>query len=617
MKSCTAKLVHDSQIKVNNKAVNTIRRLQPFATQPDLLASAAAEDLKLALTSTPVASSAKASLQEPTPAGKMYGVMVVKWQGRYAYLAAFSGKLNGQWLQGRFVPPPFDSAKVNVLLDSADRKIKALQLQIGEQKLDENIARLELQAQEIETQFECAREAMIEQHKERKVARHRIRATQETRTVSDSLAKELAKQSQSDRQSRKTLRREYEQERAIIDQSLANLKNKKQAFTEKCRSISQQAQKSYFSLFEVLTHEGKLLNLNELAEGQMPPSGTGECAGAKLLAFAHKHDLEPVSMAEFWWGQTTSGQVRHHGNYYPACRGKCGLLLPRMLPANHLIQTPHIDNASHQSINHLHQFVRIVYEDESLAIVDKPAGYLSVPGKLNWPSVLDWARLHWSTATGPLLVHRLDMDTSGLLLIAKTASAHRLLQHQFEKRTIDKVYQALLERTGGPGSTTSGVVDLPLRVDLEDRPRQIVCHTHGKPATTHWRVIGQGVWSLEKGFVPIDADNPAETELAARIGNESQSNPWHGKPLTRVEFKPATGRTHQLRVHAASLQGLNSPIVGDPLYGKTLIPVNRELIVQTEGDSQIPRRMMLHACSLTLVHPVTGKSLTVDAKTPF
>jgi len=547
----------------------------------------------------------------------MYGVLVVRWEGKLAYLAAFSGKLNGQWLHGKFVPPPFEIAKVNAVLDSADIKIKELQTQIREQNYEKNIERQVLKLRDLENQFHRAQNELIELHKERKNARHSIRAALANDTAPVTVEKGLAEQSQADRKQRKTLRRQFEEERANMDQHLIKLKNRKQALLENCRTISRQTQKNYFSLFRVLNHNGIPVDLNQLAEGELPPSGTGECAGAKLLAFANQHDLEPVAMAEFWWGQTTSGQVRHHGNFYPACRGKCGLLLPKMLPEGHLTEAPHRDVGSIESIDDLNQLIDIIYEDESLAIVDKPAGLLSVPGKQVLPSVQDWAGSRWPKATGPLLVHRLDMDTSGLLIIAKTAYAHRLIQKQFENRTIVKIYDAIVEEVSDRNGKRAGTINLPLRVDLDDRPRQIVCHKHGKLATTHWKITGQGIWSRDKGYVPALIDTHSANRAGISVNDVLLQSSWDSKALMRIEFKPATGRTHQLRVHAAASDGLNSPIVGDPLYGKT--PTSREAAMtgHPQSGAGSPERMMLHARSLSLVHPLTGKVLTVVAQTPF
>jgi len=606
---------------ISADTTETFARLQPFSTQIDPLSRAAAEDLKRSLKYDSTA-------DRKLPAGKMYGVLVVKWRGGFAYLAAYSGKLHGKWLHDGFVPPPFDVEKTNRVLDTADVTIKALQSRIRKQKLDESIDLYGLQLEELKTKFDFAHNTMKKRHEERKIARHKLRAELDHELYHKlsnpllaacgpiQIEKDLAGESQADRRDRKTLRREFEKTRVKLTEQLSFLSEKKQALQDKCRLISQQAQKTYFSLFYIQNHKGHPVDLLDLGEGKLPPAGTGECAGAKLLAFAYKFGLEPVSMAEFWWGESTSGQIRHHGSYYPACRGKCGLLLPQMLPNDNLTSSfghrEHLesrDNADHS--------IRIVYEDESMAVVDKPAGLLSVPGKLVLPCVLDWARSKWPEADGPLLVHRLDMDTSGLLLIAKTAKVHRVIQQQFEQRTIEKIYDALVERIPGNRMAASGTVNLPLRVDLDDRPRQLVCHAHGKPAVTHWKVAGVGFWSLVKGYVETDFQVGSATGDVPTKDNDLQNRDWDGKAIMRIELRPVTGRTHQLRVHSGSSLGLNSPIVGDPLYGKT--PTSRITAVKRQGGNnfQTPQRMMLHARSLSLVHPTSGKPLMVVANAPF
>ena len=185
---------------------------------------------------------------------------------------------------------------------------------------------------------------------------------------------------------------------------------------------------------------------------------------------------------------------------------------------------------------------------------------LSVPGKQAVYSVYDWMKSSYPDADGPLIVHRLDMATSGLLLLAKSKTIHKQLQAMFKNRKMEKRYIAILD---GDLVCTQGTIELPLCLDPDDRPRQIVNFQHGKPAITRYEVI---------------------------------QHETHG---TRVAFYPQTGRTHQLRVHAAHPSGLNAPIVGDSLYGK--------------GGG----RLYLHAESLSFRHPVTGQELCLQAKAPF
>ncbi|MBR6622042.1 MAG: RluA family pseudouridine synthase [Bacteroides sp.] len=289
-----------------------------------------------------------------------------------------------------------------------------------------------------------------------------------------------------------------------------------------------------------------------------PPAGTGECAAPKLLQYAYLHQLQPLAMAEFWWGNSPKGEIRRHGHYYPACRHKCEPILGFMLRGLEVEPNPLlISNTDATQLE-------TVYEDEYLLVVNKPAGMLSVPGKTGQASVLSILQERYPEATGPLLVHRLDMATSGLLLAAKDKDTHALLQKQFEGRTVKKRYIALLD---GPvtGKEPKGFIRLPLRPDFDNRPLQMVCFEYGKPAVTRYEILGHVIQS----------------------------------PYTRIALYPETGRTHQLRVHAAHPDGLNCPIVGDPLYG------------------QPADRLYLHAERLEFKHPVTGKYMHIQKEAPF
>jgi tRNA pseudouridine32 synthase/23S rRNA pseudouridine746 synthase len=258
------------------------------------------------------------------------------------------------------------------------------------------------------------------------------------------------------------------------------------------------------------------------------------------MQYAYLHGYQLVAMAEFWWGQSPKSEIRKHGHFYPACRGKCEPILGHMLQGLDVDPNPMLTNPAEGKT------LDIVYEDDQLLVVFKPHEFLSVPGKNIEDSV--WLRMKtkYPEATGPMIVHRLDMSTSGLLLLTKTKETNKLLQHQFFKRSVKKRYVALLE---GKVEGEEGIIDLPLRGDLEDRPRQIVCHEHGKTSRTHWKVVGRE------------------------------------NDRTRVHFWPVTGRTHQLRVHAAHPHGLNAAIVGDDLYG------------------QPAERLCLHAEEIAFVHP--------------
>lgn len=305
---------------------------------------------------------------------------------------------------------------------------------------------------------------------------------------------------------------------------------------------------------------GETRCLAELFAPRPIPGGAGDCAAPKLLQHAYRLGLRPVALAEFWWGDASPAGGRHHGVFYPACRGKCAKILPFMLEGIDCEPPPAYGNHGV-----LDDAPRTVFEDDDLWIVDKPSGLLSVPGRGNAMRDCVQQRLQTRAAledpSWPRLVHRLDQATSGLLIAAKHKPAYVAIQQQFSRRTIQKRYEALLHgRVEG-----QGIIDLPIRPDIDDRPRQMHDPVHGKPAVTRWKALG------------IEGEQ------------------------TRVAFWPQTGRSHQLRMHAAHSQGLGAPIVGDPLYG---------------FPDDAPR-LMLHAATLRLVHPTTSEHLELSAALPF
>ena len=310
-----------------------------------------------------------------------------------------------------------------------------------------------------------------------------------------------------------------------------------------------------FRLRNALGEEQDICRIFEETAHRNPPAGTGECAAPKLLQYAYLHNLKPLAMAEFWWGDSPKGEIRRHGHYYPACRHKCEPILNYMMQGLDIEPNPLLTSNTDDTQ------LETVYEDEHLLVVNKPAGMLSVPGKTGQASVLSILQERYPEATGPILVHRLDMDTSGLLLAAKNKETHAQLQMQFEGRSVKKRYIALLEGTP-QDKEPKGFIRLPLRPDFDNRPYQTVDFEYGKPAVTRYEIL----------------------ELNAR---------------TRIAYYPETGRTHQLRVHSAHPDGMNCPIVGDPLYG------------------QPAHRLCLHAEYLEFRHPANGKIVKVQVKAPF
>ena len=325
------------------------------------------------------------------------------------------------------------------------------------------------------------------------------------------------------------------------------------------RQMSQDLQLWLFRQYRMLNANGDTRDLVEIWRDYhqnpkiqkrfpLPPGGTGDCCAPKLLQYAYQHQLKPVCMAEFWWGPSPASEIRHHGEFYPACRGKCKPVLTWML------QGLDVDPDPEQS-GFLHQGVEIIYEDDAIAAVYKPSGMLSVPGKADDYSVATWARERWAES---MLPHRLDLLTSGIMLVAKTVDAYHHLQDQFAARTIKKKYVAVVE---GKITTEHGIIDIPLSSDPLNRPRQIVDHEHGKRAITEYRVLSHHL------------------------------SPSTHHPVTLLALYPHTGRTHQLRMHCAHQEGLGCPIVGDELYGH-------------KSD-----RLYLQAESIAFVHPTTGKRM--------
>jgi len=306
-----------------------------------------------------------------------------------------------------------------------------------------------------------------------------------------------------------------------------------------------------------LNYKGKTKDLLDIFKDTLllrPPAGAGECAAPKLFQYAYENELKPIAMAEFWWGASPKSEVRQHKRFYPSCRGKCEPILGHMMQGLEVAPNPM------EAVPNFDEELEIIYEDDYLLLVNKPHEFLSVPGRIIKDSVQTRMKTYLPKAKGPLLVHRLDMSTSGLLLVAKTEKIHKCLQKQFIKRTIKKRYVALLE---GVLEQERGEIELPLCLDYNNRPQQMVCYHNGKPARTKYEVI-----SVKNG-------------------------------RTRIYFYPVTGRTHQLRVHAAHVKGLHIPIVGDDLYGK-------------KAD-----RLYLHAEQLIFEHPETREMMEFVCEAPF
>jgi tRNA pseudouridine32 synthase/23S rRNA pseudouridine746 synthase len=495
--------------------------------------------------------------QEGLVIGKMFGVLVCQNQeGEIGYLWAFSGKLAGVNKLSYFVPTIFDMLhkdgffrKEEDVLNAINRQIEILE---DSDELQNKSIQLELTKKEAATDIQSQKDTI----KRLKIERDEKRNSFENLSSPEieQLELELSEESKKESILLKKMTKYWNFQLENAQKEVNLLLNEINQLKEERKQKSGALQQKLFAEYSFLNQFGERKSIGEIFNNN-PPAGAGECAAPKLLHYAFKHNLKPIAMAEFWWGQSPKSEIRKHKQFYPACKSKCEpILLSHMLKGIDMESNPLQENPAEG------KDIEIVYEDEVLAIINKPAEFLSVPGKMISDSVYQRVKALYPKATGPLIVHRLDMSTSGLMLIAKNEETYVKLQSQFIKRSIKKRYVALLD---GVLEENEGFVDLPLRVDLDDRPRQLVCYEHGKSALTKWVKI------------------------------ETKNN------QTLVYFYPITGRTHQLRVHASHGLGLNSPIFGDDLYGK-------------KGD-----RLYLHAEQITFLHPKSNEEITIRKNAPF
>lgn len=492
--------------------------------------------------------------KEELDKGKMFGVLIVRTSnGQTGYLAAFSGNLCGSNSHSFFVPPVYDLLKPNGFFKIEEEQISAINHQIGQlQNCDRY---LELQ-QKMERETASSQQALSEARKVLKAAKEK-REQRRLHRPNENEQVAMIRESQYQKAEFKRLERYWKEQISEIKTELESFSSQIEALKAERRNRSAALQQKLFQQFNFLNAKGETKNLCAIFEETVqktPPAGAGECAAPKLLQYAYLSGLSPIAMAEFWWGESPKTEIRHHGYYYPSCRGKCEPIL------RHMLQGLNVEPAPSERYSLSQNMPEILFEDQWLLVLHKPEGVLSVPGKSEEQSIYSLLRARYPEATGPLVVHRLDMATSGLLLATKTQEVHRHLQAQFENRSIKKRYIALLD---GILPEEEGVIDLPICPDYLDRPRQMVNEELGKTAITRYRVM--------------DRKNGQ----------------------TRIAFFPLTGRTHQLRVHAAHPLGLNCPIVGDELYGRKA------------------ERLYLHAEYLEFIHPVSGQRMVIEKKAEF
>lgn len=522
----------------------------PFCYTPHPLCILAAKEVQSYLTR-------QTAWKDELRQGKMFGVLIVQTEhGETGYLAAFSGILAGKNLHPFFVPPVYDLLQPQGFFKIEEENISSINRNIRQLENDKAYAALSAElARTIQSAEDILATAKA-QLKEAKTAREQRRKEKELNAQEEA---ELIRESQFQKAEYKRLERSWKARITTLQTQTEDWERRISALKSERKTRSAALQQKLFEQFGMLNYRGELKNLCEIfgqTVHKTPPAGAGECAAPKLLQQAYLHGWKPIAMAEFWWGDSPKTEIRHHGHYYPACKGKCEPILQHMLQGLQVEENPMLKRMQVPSKN-----LEIVYEDPWLSVINKPAGMLSVPGKEDAVSVYSLMRKQYPEADGPLTVHRLDMATSGLMLIAKSKRVHQNLQAQFKNRLVRKRYVALLE---GIVPEDKGTVDLPLCLNPLDRPRQMVHTEHGKPAITDYQVLER-----------LD-------------GNR-----------TRITFYPRTGRTHQLRIHAAHPLGLHCPIIGDELYGKKA------------------ERLYLHAEYLEFTHPITGETLKITKEAEF
>lgn len=524
----------------------------PFFYTPHPLCKVAAGELCALLNSN-------AGWAADAATGKMMGVLVVRdTAGRIGYLAGFSGLLCGSNRQEGFVPPVFDFLVPDGYFKCEERAISAINREIDSVKngCDYTAAAQAVAAAEAEAEQQLATRRA--EYAANKVRRAEMRA-QGNLSADDAAA--LVRESQFEKAELKRLS-------ARLQQGVQAAKTAVKPFEERIRLLSAERkersaalQQWLFTQFRVLNGEGKeksLLEIFEEKRGCLPPAGAGECAAPKLLQYAYKNSYQPLAMAEFWVGASPQGEVRRDGCFYGSCMSKCHPILGFML------QGIDVEESAIEKGSDAVAATRIVYEDDYIVVVDKPAGVLSVPGVVGGISVQCHLR-SMLKSNDVFVAHRLDMATSGLLVAAKSVEVFKALQALFAVGKVAKRYTAILSDV--PRSFTAEIA-LPLISDYANRPCQRVDFEQGKPSKT----LCESVCSFL----------------------------YEGKERLAVSLVPVTGRTHQLRVHCAHSSGLDTPILGDKLYGGDIAP-----------------RLMLHAGYISFPHPVTGCIVELSSPAPF
>lgn len=522
----------------------------PFHYTPHPLTRIAADEVRSYL-------STRLDWQDEIGKGKMFGVLIVRTSdGGIGYLAAFSGNLAGSNMHDFFVPPVYDLLNPDGYFRKEESEISALNRRISDISKSDSYLMAKKEQEEIKIQASSSLASTKEKLKRSKKERNEKRANG---NLSPEELDALVRESQFQKAEYKRLENSWKERLNEVEQKVKAFNTEILQLKQERKTRSAALQLWLFKQFDMLNAKGEHKDLCEIFKDTpqgLPPAGAGECALPKLLQYAYLYGLQPLAMGEFWCGMSPKDEIRHDGYFYPSCKGKCEPILKHMLVGLDVEPNPLAEDLFKDTP------LKILYEDEWIVAVEKPSGMLSVPGKNDLDSVQQRLRLMYPDATGPLVVHRLDMATSGILLAAKDKDVHARLQSQFETRSISKEYIAILD---GVPSQEFGIIDLPICLNPLDRPRQMVDFENGKPAITEYKVE-----CIKDG-------------------------------RAKVVFKPHTGRTHQLRVHSAHVSGLGCPISGDELYGNL--------------DSA--PRLCLHASRLVFRHPVSDKEIEIVSPSPF
>ncbi len=596
----------------------------PFDYEPHPLSILAVEEVQRYIMEHP-------EIKEDADQGKMFGVLVVslprKDEGErrkeitseiqdegagIGFLAAYSGLLAGRNDWEWFVPPVFDAQDPDGYFKVHEREITQMnhKVELLEKELDD------FYHQSDYLKMLCTTENLLSEHeKKMKTAKVLRDMKRLQRNISPEENAELIRESQFMKAEMRRIKKRCEELEKPWKEKEQSLTDRIEQLKKQRKEASDDLQRWLFSQYKMRNAQGETKDLIEIFNdynGQLPPAGSGDCCAPKLLQYAFENNLQPLCMAEFWWGASPKMEIRHHLNYYPACRGKClpilGWMISRSVECgmrsensteiqSSIPEKSHTQNISHSTFHTPHSTINILFEDSHLLVLNKPAGMLSVPGKTGEESVESMMREYLHDDMNPIIVHRLDMDTSGLMVVAKTRWTYTELQKQFLEHQVEKTYVALLEHMP-EGKPLKGTISLPLRPDIYDRPRQLVDWENGKEAITEFWITRKEEGGGRKEITSEIQDTKDSVQNTC-TQYTSPSSFLPPPSSIRITLRPRTGRTHQLRMHCAHQEGLGVPIVGDALYGH-------------RAD-----RLYLHAETLSFIHPKTGERLTFTAPAPF